>query len=235
MFLAKQNISLRGHKENFRDEEENENNGNFLELVKLIGKFDPVLIEHLIKVKMDKFITSCLSPKIQNEFINILGDSVRRKVIDQVKTSKYYCIIFDSTPHISHVDQISMVLRYVKINDNKASVEESFLRFIEMKGKNVEEITSMILKQLEMSGLDIQDCRGQAFDNAAVMAGHRSGVQARITDINSKIVFVPCTNHSLNLAAVHAASVAAGCYFFWYLRPFIFIFLGFNSTMGCHA
>ncbi|XP_029646747.1 uncharacterized protein LOC115220743 [Octopus sinensis] len=59
----------------------------------------------------------------------------------------------------------------------------------------------MILKQLQMDDINIQDCRGQAFDNAAVMAGHRSGVQARITEVNPKIVFVPCTNHSLNLAA----------------------------------
>ena len=53
-----------------------------------------------------------------------------------------------------------------------------------------------------------KDCRGQAFDNAALMAGHRSGVQTRITDLNPKILFVPCPNHSLNLVAVHAASVA---------------------------
>ncbi|KAL3852093.1 hypothetical protein ACJMK2_015779 [Sinanodonta woodiana] len=40
------------------------------------------------------------------------------------------------------------------------------------------------------------------------MAGHRSGVQKRISEINPEAVFVPCTNHSLNLACVHAASVA---------------------------
>ncbi|XP_029636243.1 uncharacterized protein LOC115211728 [Octopus sinensis] len=36
-----------------------------------------------------------------------------------------------------------------------------------MKGKNAEQITSMILKQLEMDDINIQDCRGQAFDNVA--------------------------------------------------------------------
>ena len=47
-----------------------------------------------------------------------------------------------------------------------------------MKGKNAEQSTTMILKQLEMDDINIQYCRGQAFDNAAVMSGHRSGVQA---------------------------------------------------------
>ncbi|CAB4060193.1 unnamed protein product [Lepeophtheirus salmonis] len=102
---------------------------------------------------------------------------------------------------------MSQVLRYVKITDNEVKVEQSFLRFIEMKGKNAEQITSMILKQLEMDDINIQDCRGQAFDNVAVMAGHRSGVQTRIREVNPNIVFVPCNNHSLNLEAVHAALV----------------------------
>ena len=64
------------------------------------------------------------------------------------------------------------------------------------------------MRELENDGIQIGDCRGQAYDNAAVMAGHRSGVQKRISEINPKSLFVPCTNHSLNLACVHAASVA---------------------------
>ena len=47
-------------------------------------------------------------------------------------------------------------------------------------------------------------CRGQAYDNASTMAGIRSGVQWRIKQVNFKAMFVPCANHSLNLAGVHA-------------------------------
>ena len=38
------------------------------------------------------------------------------------------------------------------------------------------------------------------------MAGIRSGVQCRIKQVNSKAIFIPCANHSLNLAGVHAAA-----------------------------
>uniref|UniRef100_A0A0L8HRB5 DUF4371 domain-containing protein n=1 Tax=Octopus bimaculoides TaxID=37653 RepID=A0A0L8HRB5_OCTBM len=199
MFLAKQNVALQGHREDIRVEKANENKRNFLEIVQLIGKLDPVLHEHLVKVKIDKFKTSYLSPKIQNEFVNVLGDQVRKKVIDEVKENKYHCIIFYSTPDFSHIDQIFQVPRYVKI-DEKEVKEEFFLRFIEMKGKNAEQITSMILKQLEMD-INIQDCRGQAFDNAAVMA-------ARITEVNPNIVFVTYTHHS-EFRSCACASVGA--------------------------
>ena len=209
-FLAKQNLALRGHREDIHcDERGEENKGNFLELVHLLAKYDPVLREHLVKVKLGKKITiSYLSPEIQNEFVSILAGQVRKKIIDQIKESKYFCIIFDSTPDVSHKDQMSEVLRYVKMDENEVKVEESFLRFIETKGKSAEEIYGLILRELEKDGIQIGDCRGQAFDNAAVMAGHRSSVQKRISEINPKALFVPCTNHSLNLACVHAASVA---------------------------
>jgi len=46
--------------------------------------------------------------------------------------------------------------------------------------------------------------RGQAYDNASTMSGIHSAAQCRIKEINSKAIFVPCGNHSLHLAGVHA-------------------------------
>ena len=64
----------------------------------------------------------------------------------------------------------------------------------------------MILKELEKNSLKIDDSHSQAFDNDAVMAGQRSSVQKQLSEVNPKAVLVPCTNHSLNLACVPAAS-----------------------------
>ncbi|XP_069582652.1 zinc finger MYM-type protein 1-like [Ranitomeya imitator] len=213
-FLAKQNLALRGHREVIHHETDYEpestgKKGNFLELVHLLAKYDPVLREHILRIKFGKkFATSYFSPTIQNEFIEILGGKVRSKVVEQVKIAKYFSMIFDSTPDISHKDQMCQVLRYVMINGKEVKVVESFVDFIEIKGKTSESISTVILQQLEKYGIDIQNCRGQAYDNAAVMAGQHTGVQRRIKEINKKAEFVACTNHSLNLAGVHAASVA---------------------------
>ena len=48
--------------------------------------------------------------------------------------------------------------------------------------------------------------RGQAYDNPSTMAGIRSGVQCRIKQVNSKAIFIPCVNHSLNLAGIPAVA-----------------------------
>jgi len=45
MFLAKQNLSFRSHRGNISNIN---NSDNFLELIKLIGKYNPVMKEHLV-------------------------------------------------------------------------------------------------------------------------------------------------------------------------------------------
>lgn len=133
---------------------------------------------------------------------------VRSTILDEVREAKYYCLMFDSTPDISHKDQFVQVLRYVKISDGKVHIMERFVDFLPIEGrKTAELLTDAILEKLEADGLDIQDCRGQGFDNAATMAGKDSGVQKRIRNINNKAAFVPCSNHSTNLSAVYAAYV----------------------------
>ena len=47
------------------------------------------------------------------------------------------------------------------------------VRFIKTKGKSAEKISGLILRELENDGIQIGDCRGQAYDNAAVMATDR--------------------------------------------------------------
>lgn len=51
----------------------------------------------------------------------------------------------------------------------------------------------MILKKFENDGIYIQICRGQAYDNAALIAGQHTGVQRGIKEINRKTDFVVCT------------------------------------------
>jgi hypothetical protein len=89
--------------------------------------------------------------------VSILAEHVTKKIITQVKESKYFCIISDSTPDISPKDQMSEALRYVKMDGNEVKVEESFLRVIETKGKSAEEISGLIFAELEKDGIPIDD------------------------------------------------------------------------------
>ncbi|KAJ1144416.1 hypothetical protein NDU88_010715 [Pleurodeles waltl] len=137
----------------------------------------------------------------------LLGDHIRTVIFQNIIKAKYFAIMFDSTPDISHTDQMSQVIRYVHIEDSGVHVTESFIDFIQLNGKSDDVITKQICDKLQADGLKLEHCYGQGYDNAATMAGHISGVQKRILDMNPKALFVPCNNHSLNLAGMHAVGV----------------------------
>ncbi|XP_065662737.1 uncharacterized protein LOC136085364 [Hydra vulgaris] len=129
---------------------------------------------------------SYFSPIIQNEIIKLIGDKTRNEIISRIKKSKYYTILFDCTPDISKKEQMSQMIRYVHVDSNgKVMIEESFIDFIHSHEKTGESLTTKILNKLEGDKLDINDARGQGYDNGANMAGKYKGVRARISEINS--------------------------------------------------
>ncbi|GFX81231.1 hypothetical protein TNCV_1828681 [Trichonephila clavipes] len=97
--------------------------------------------------------------------------------------------------------------RYVMIENQEIRVEESFINFNEPKNKTAEDISHMILSKLKADELDIMNCRGQAYDKAATMAGCHTDAQQQIKDINPNAEFLPCSNYSPNLVCIHAPSV----------------------------
>lgn len=119
LFLAKQNLAFRGH---------NSTKRNILQLVQLLSKYDEVLKEHILNLEHSKFPkVSHLSPAIQNKFISVLLDQVKSKLVNEIESAKYFSIMFNSIPDISHVHKMSEVIRYVKTGNRKVEVKEALL------------------------------------------------------------------------------------------------------------
>lgn len=110
------------------------------------------------------------------------------------------------------------------IENQEVRVEESFIDFIDTKNKTVEGISDMIKSKLYADGLNIMNCSGQAYDNAATMTGCHTVVQQWIKDSNPNAKFVLCSNHSLNLVCL--CSFRGGKFgdFLWYARTLLRFF-----------
>ena len=164
-------------------------------------------MEHLSVIQLSsKGMTTYLSLTIQKELIELLGKKVKHLILEEIKAAKYFSVLLDSTPDVSYIHQMALIVRYVKVDSSEVQIKESFLNFFLLGRKNADEITKSILDELQQNDLDIMMCRGQAYDNASIMAGIRSGVRCRIKQVNSKAIFIPYANHSLNLAGVHAVA-----------------------------
>lgn len=198
-FIAERGLAYRGDDERFGSS----TNGNFMSILELLSKFDPFLSEHIAKFgSCGRGVASYLSKTTCEQVIQLMGKKVEKTILDEIKKAKYFAISVDSTPDLSHVDQLTLIVRYVKENGKPI---ERFLKFIEMHDHGAEGMTTLILNTLDELGLNIQDCRGQSYDNAANMSGVYTGLQARVKAVNPLAHFVPCTAHSLNLVGVAAA------------------------------
>ena len=85
-YLAQQNLAFRGSV----DRVYQAHKGNFLGLVELIAKFDPIMKEHLRRIQLDDMHDHYLGKTIQNELISITGSKVQEIIIIWTKQAKYY-------------------------------------------------------------------------------------------------------------------------------------------------
>ena len=99
-----------------------------------------------------------MSPKIQNELIQILSFAVQNEIIEELKEAGFYSVITDTTQDLSKMDQMSQIFRYVVIHKDVYDHSDAGL-------------TDKTFEIIEEKGLSVKMCRGQGYDGAAVMSG----------------------------------------------------------------
>ncbi|XP_015378613.1 PREDICTED: zinc finger MYM-type protein 1-like, partial [Diuraphis noxia] len=168
--------------------------------------------EHIRRISSEEIHCHYLGKNIQNEVIRLLANKIRSHILNELKNSKYYSIILDCTPDLSNIEQMTVIVRFVTAIEattskkEHVSINEHFIDFIELHSTTGLNMTEVILQKLKEMDIPISDMRGQGYDNGANMRGHKSGVQARIRDLNSRAFYVPCNAHSLNLVLNDSAS-----------------------------
>lgn len=115
--IGKLGMPFRGH----REDGSSDNKGLFRELVDfLAASGDEILSDHLQNMAAN---ATYLSPTIQNEMIDIIGESVLEVVLEQVKAAQIFSVLMDETTDASHIEQVSIMVRFV---DKSATVEAKY-------------------------------------------------------------------------------------------------------------
>ncbi len=210
LFLGERGLALRGGSHLIGEQ----NNGNFLGVLELISHYDPILRDHLEKVKASQRLgqrlqVHYLSWEIQNEFIKLCSDHVKAAILKEREEAKYYSIIVDATPDSAHIEQTTFVLRYLHLNpeEKRYTIYERFLEFVDCNKKTGEDIANVIKETLKERNIPLDECRGQGYDNGSNMKGQYEGAQAHILRAYPLAVYSPCSNHNLNLVGVDSAQV----------------------------
>ncbi|XP_022871000.1 zinc finger MYM-type protein 1-like [Olea europaea var. sylvestris] len=136
----------------------------------------------------------------------MLAGEIKKIIIEKLKESKYFSVILDCTPDLSHEEQMSIVLRRADISASPVKVEEFFLGFLLVDDTSAKGLFDELVNALNNLELDIDNIRGQGYDNGANMRGKRKRVQNRLLQVNPRAFYTPCGCHSLNLALCDMAT-----------------------------
>ena len=129
------------------------------------------------------------SKTIQNELIQVVGNSIREKIINDIKAAKFFSILADEVTDCSNKEQLSLAVRFVDSVD--CVIREEFLDFITVERITGEALASAILSRLQEWDIPIENCRGQGYDGAANMSSSVRGVQSRIREKAQLAFYIP--------------------------------------------
>ena len=226
IFLAKQGLALRGHREDMSMESANK--GNFIATAEFLSKYDEAMASHLSKVKKERMkrkedgkpkgkkkakrgrgnIITFMSAESQNKIIDIVGNDVIEMVLKEIKAAVYFSIAMDCTTDISHKDQLSIIIRYL---DGNLDITERLLCVERVKDSSAEGLFNKLKDCFEKKEIRFDHAVGQSYDGASVMKGKYNGVKTKVQRVAPQCLFIWTFDHVLNLVIMEAccSSLAA--------------------------
>ena len=143
ILCGKQNISLRGHRDDSTSTASNK--GNFHAIRMLLGNSDKNLKEHLLTGGRNATSTS---KPVQEEVIRITGEFIRAKITQPIqREDAFFSIIGDEViDKYANQEILSVCLRFLDLNnDVSPKIKEVFFDYVSLDKTTGESIANAIL------------------------------------------------------------------------------------------
>ena len=138
---------------------------------------------------------------MQNEIIETVALQVLRQVIESISSSPFLSLMVGETTDISNKEQLVVYIRWV---DKNLQPHEEFIGLYHVESTQLSTLVSTIHDVLQSVNTSITTLRGQCYDGASSMSGHKSGVAAVFQIEEPRAVYTHCYRHALSLACSDA-------------------------------
>ncbi|KAL4089590.1 hypothetical protein QTP88_024603 [Uroleucon formosanum] len=212
--IGKRGLSYRGKRNEaaYSLNDHNLDRGNFLEIMILLSKYDPIICEHFNtiinksekKQKQNKrgrgsFLTF-LSKNTVQVVINEIASNIKRTIATEVQNASFFSVLIDTTQDVSVMDQYSIVIRYIF----HSTINEKLIAVKCVHNSSGKGMAELLKEELISVGLDLTKCIGNSTDGASNMRGVYNGFTSHLSKLSPEQVHVWCHSHVLNLVICDA-------------------------------
>lgn len=131
--------------------------------MELLDLYDDVMREHLRRVISKKMTDHYCSKRIQNELIYLMADQVLLDIQNRLQNEKYFSVIVDCTPDVSHSNKMSFIFRFVEEEAGSILIKEHFIGFVTFNESSGESLTDILLSTIRHNNIDFANSRGQGY------------------------------------------------------------------------
>lgn len=141
--------------------------GNFLEIMILIRKYDPIINEHFKNIidKSEKklnarkegrrYLLTFLSKNILQTIITITSSLISNQIALEIKESNIFLVLIDATQDVTVIDQCSIVIQYV-LHDGIYEKLVVIKPYHDSSGKGMSKFLLKTLQKSDINVLSIQ-------------------------------------------------------------------------------
>ena len=187
-FLARQALPLCG---NWGKKSKLEINSNFHQLLLLRCEN-----EKERPTWLDQSTEKYTSPAMQNEMLQVLALGIFKEISSSILEAEFYTVMADESADVSNEEQVVICIRWI---DDNLIAHEDFVSLKHVAKCTSEMIVNVIKEMINQTRLKVSNLRGQCYDGAAVMAGHKNGVAAKIKEKYPKCLYTHCYGHALRM------------------------------------
>lgn len=143
----------------------------------------------------------CARTKATSHFKQLIGPSYFDDLIFHLKRIMFSLIIDESTD-LSTTKHLVLICRFYDVDIQRT--QDKFLCLMEVEDCTARGIFTSLVNFFDKHGIPVRNLIGFASDNASVMMGGRSGVQALLKERVPALFVQGCVCHSMHLCASNA-------------------------------
>ena len=163
------------------------------------------LLEHL-GLEEIKYLNH-RSPCAVREMFLVVGQVISNSILQKLHNANFWGLLCDDVTDISVKEQF---VCFAQFFDSECGVLHTDFLFVQNVLKdsdsaNAETLFTLLTNKMAELNMEINKVSSLVSDGASVMLGSRTGLAARLKEVNSTIISIHCICHKLALACVDTA------------------------------